>query len=93
MGMLVRVHIKICGRVQGVCFRHYCREMAEQLGLTGWVRNNEAGRVEVVSEGEEEKVLRLVEWCRRGPPYAHVVHCETTYDKATGEYDSFEIQF
>lgn len=91
--MLVRAHIKISGRVQGVCFRHYCRAQAEQLGLKGLVRNNFDGSVEAVAEGEEKAVRDFIAWCRRGPPSARVRSCEENIEEAKGEFDSFTIEF
>jgi len=85
--------LKISGRVQGVCFRHYCREQAENCGVKGFVRNNDDGSVEVVAEGGQEAVNRLIDWCRRGPPLASVSSCEENYEPAQGEFDSFTIGY
>jgi acylphosphatase len=89
--MSVRVHLKISGLVQGVCFRYYCREEAERLGLKGFVRNNADGTVEVVAEGGKEAAGSLAAWCRRGPPAARVTNCEEILESATGGFDSFRI--
>jgi acylphosphatase len=68
------IHIKIEGRVQGVYFRASAREVAEQLGLKGWVRNTEEGDVEAEVTGGEDNLRRFVDWCRQGPPRAVVSH-------------------
>lgn len=91
--MTVRVHLKVFGRVQGVCFRHYCREQAKKLGLKGFVRNNDDGSVETVAEGEENSVGDFIAWCRHGPPAAVVRTCEEKHEPATGAFDSFAIEF
>lgn len=91
--MLTRVHIIIRGLVQGVCFRYYCRDLAKQLGLKGFVRNNADGSVEAVAEGGEESIRSFIAWCRRGPPAASVRACEENYEPPTGEFDSFTIGF
>jgi len=91
--MLVRVHIIIRGLVQGVCFRHYCRQQAERLDLKGFVRNNADGSVEAVAEGEDESIKSFVAWCRRGPATARVKACEENYEALTGEFNSFTIGF
>ena len=67
-----RVHVWISGRVQGVGFRYSTCELAEQLGLGGWVRNLGDGRVEAVFEGPAAEVARAVAWCRHGPSGAWV---------------------
>ncbi|MFH1969713.1 MAG: acylphosphatase [Verrucomicrobiota bacterium] len=83
----------ISGRVQGVCFRHYCVQAARQYGLRGWVRNSDDGCVEVMAEGEEASLESFVCWCRRGPPAASVLTCRESYAKPTGEFDAFETAF
>lgn len=77
---MIRYRVLISGRVQGVAYRDSCRRMAEQHGVTGWVRNLPDGSVEAVFEGPSEDVRRLVDWSRRGPRFAKVadirVHAE-----------------
>ncbi|OYT41249.1 MAG: acylphosphatase [Candidatus Altiarchaeales archaeon ex4484_43] len=90
---IVRAHVYISGRVQGVFFRSNTRNMAEKLGLTGWVRNLPDGRVEAVFEGEESDVKEVIEWCHKGPTYASVSDVEVKFDKPTGEFDRFEIRY
>jgi acylphosphatase len=69
---VVRYRVLISGRVQGVFFRDTCRRLAEQHGVTGWVRNLPDGRVEAVFEGPPENVRRLVDWAHTGPRLAAV---------------------
>jgi len=66
------IHLQISGKVQGVYFRASAKEAAEQLGLTGWVKNSANGDVESVANGSEEKLAKFVEWCTMGPPGAKV---------------------
>ncbi len=87
----MRAHVWISGRVQGVFFRAHTKEVAEKLGLTGWVRNLPDGRVEAVFEGEEEAVKEAIEWCKRGPPLAKVERVEVRYEEPTGEFKDFRI--
>src|SRR3989304_3720452 len=61
-----RVHLRIHGRVQGVFFRASTMDKARELGLTGWVRNNPDGSVELVAEGCGEGVEKIVEWSHAG---------------------------
>ena len=91
--MQLRIHLQISGRVQGVCFRHYCRERAQQLGIKGLVRNKFDGSVEVIAEGEEKAVREFSAWCRHGPPAGKVRACEEKTEKPGGEFDSFAIGF
>ena len=67
-----RAHVFVSGRVQGVSFRDATRSQAEQLGLSGWVRNTQDGQVEAVFEGERDTVQQIIEWCKSGPSSADV---------------------
>lgn len=62
----------VSGRVQGVFFRAFARERAQQLGVTGYARNLPDGSVEVLACGEPEAVAQLREWLREGSPEARV---------------------
>jgi len=64
---LKRLHATVSGRVQGVGFRNFVQEEALKLDLTGWVRNTREGDVEVVVEGPEPALSRLMVALRRGP--------------------------
>ncbi|MHB8455103.1 MAG: acylphosphatase [Acidiferrobacterales bacterium] len=62
----------VSGRVQGVFFRAATRNEAQRLGLTGWVRNQDDGTVEVVACGAEQELGQLENWLWQGPPNARV---------------------
>jgi len=68
----MRVHLVVRGRVQGVGFRWFVREMAEDLRLAGWVRNRPDGAVEVTAEGPAVAIDRLRAALAEGPPGASV---------------------
>nr|VDC85101.1 unnamed protein product [Brassica oleracea] len=70
------VRMVIKGRVQGVCYRNWTVENAEQLGLKGWVRNRRDGSVEALFSGPTEAVEEMQQRCRRGPPAAMVTGLE-----------------
>jgi len=53
--------------------------MAASLGLTGWVRNTEDGRVELVACGEPARLAELETWLRQGPPHAKVMDVAVTH--------------
>jgi acylphosphatase len=78
----------ISGRVQGVWFRESMRIQAEEIGITGWVRNLNDGRVEAVICGPLDKIDVLIAWARKGPRLAHVVDVEIT--SAEGAFNLFE---
>jgi len=66
-------------------------DLARQLGVNGWVRNLPDGRVEAVFEGDREQVEAAVEFCRRGPPGAHVSALDVQWEEWKGEYRDFRI--
>ena len=87
-----RVRVYIDGLVQGVFFRGATRRAAADLNLTGWVRNMEDGRVEVVLEGEDSDVEKMIAWCKVGPPSAKVEKVTTTEEHYTGGFPDFSIK-
>jgi acylphosphatase len=88
----VRCRAVVSGRVQGVFYRDTCQRVASGLGVRGWVRNRPDGTVEVVAEGERSAVDALLDWCREGPPRAHVVGVAVTDEPLAGER-SFRVRY
>lgn len=89
---MLRMHLLVQGKVQGVWFRDSTRRQAETLGLGGWVRNLPDGSVEVLVEGPEEGVRTLVRWCRQGPPRARVMGVLETEEPWREEFSRFEVR-
>lgn len=89
--MKQRAHIFVSGRVQGVFFRDYTRRWAESLGLKGWVRNLNDGRVEAVAEGERENLEQLISNMRKGSPSSRVTKVEVAWEKYKEEFSDFRI--
>ena len=65
-------NIIISGKVQGVFYRQSTLEIANQLGIKGFVRNEPNGNVYIEAEGTEESLKKIIEWCKKGPPRAVV---------------------
>ena len=82
--------IIITGTVQGVFFRKFIQEKAEQLGLNGFIRNLDDGNVEVIIEGKDEAVNLMLDFCKQGPDHAEVRGIEHSEMKHQG-FDSFKI--
>ena len=89
----IRVRLKIQGRVQGVWFRDSTRSQAIGLGVFGWVKNCADGSVEVLAEGQEDKIRALISFCGKGPPHARVDHLKEMREEWSGEFNSFDIVF
>ena len=73
---MIRLYIRVSGRVQGVGFRWFTSMTAARLKLTGWVRNREDGDVEMEVQGDEGPVEDFVRAVSRGPRYAVVENME-----------------
>jgi acylphosphatase len=67
----------VSGRVQGVFYRATCVRKAQSLGLTGYARNLDDGRVEVLACGEENEVRQFVAWLWEGSPASKVTAVDT----------------
>jgi acylphosphatase len=87
-----RMHVIAGGVVQGVCFRYYAQRRAEELGVTGWVRNLPDSSVEAVVEGEDANVDRMVHWLRHGPPGAVVDEFNAREQPFKGEFSDFRVR-
>lgn len=89
----IRAHVIISGRVQGVFFRAETQRAAQNIGVTGWVRNRPEGTVEAVFEGPEEEVDRAVAWCHTGSPMARVTDVQMRRETYTGEFEAFDVTY
>ncbi len=89
--MTIARHVRVKGLVQGVFFRAWTREQAEELGVKGWVRNCPDERVEAHVEGDAAAVDQLIERMRRGPPAARVEDLRT-WDVEPLDLDGFEVR-
>ncbi len=86
----VSIELRISGKVQGVYYRASAKAKAEELGLSGWVKNEHNGDVLAVVEGPSVKVEEFIQWCQEGPRLAQVRHIE----KKPGplrHFDNFRI--
>jgi acylphosphatase len=91
---LVRAHLVVRGRVQGVFFRANMKRVADSNNVRGWVRNLPDGRsVEAVLEGRRGDVERVICWSLRGPTHARVSEVRVEFTEYRGEFDSFEIRY
>lgn len=79
-------HVTISGRVQGVGFRAWVKRTADDLGVSGWVRNLRDGSVEAVFSGPEAAVSAMIAACRDGPAWSSVrdVSVVNAQDSYTG---------
>lgn len=79
------------GTVQGVFFRAFVKENAERIGLVGFVRNLTGGDVEVLVEGEKDKIDRFAKVLAKGPEHAQIRHIQAEERKWSDQFSNFQI--
>lgn len=83
--------VRVTGKVRGVGFRFSTLRRAHELGVTGWVRNEDDGSVQAVLQGTADQIDQMLSWLHYGPPSARVDHVDVehlyTEDR---RYDSFQ---
>jgi len=89
----VKAHLFVEGRVQGVFYRAFTRNLASKLGLNGWARNLYDGRVEAVFEGSRELIEQAIQVCWKGPAGSSVRNIEIQWEESSGEFKGFEIRY
>ncbi|MFH2105589.1 MAG: acylphosphatase [Parcubacteria group bacterium] len=85
------VILKIKGKVQGVFFRVSAQKKAQELGLTGWIKNEADEAVVLEAEGKEQELQELINWCQAGPEYAKVDDMKIEWQTFTGKFKDFTI--
>lgn len=88
----VRLSARVSGVVQGVGFRFWTMGKAEELGLTGEVKNLDDGSVALVAEGPEAQVHGLLEWLNSGQTPGRVDRVEDTISAAEGIFRGFRAR-
>ncbi|MDH5764525.1 MAG: acylphosphatase [Gammaproteobacteria bacterium] len=86
-------HYRVYGRVQGVFYRASAQEQAEQLGLTGWVRNLPDGCVEAVACGSEQQLTSFENWLQQGSAMARVENLDIEAVTDPVYFNKFEVRY
>lgn len=90
---MIRFHILVSGRVQGVGYRYFCKEKASKTSCSGWVKNLPDGRVEAEVQGEESDILTLLSLLRKGPSFGYITDI-VKYEIPVEEMEkSFQIRY
>jgi acylphosphatase len=88
------LRIYVSGRVQGVGYRYYAKQSADQLDVKGWARNLPDGRVEVLAQFPDDQTEKqFIEMLEEGPGYGSVSGLEIIPEKRNEIFDSFQITF
>jgi acylphosphatase len=92
VSVFVARRFRVTGRVQGVGYRFFAETAARAEGVSGWVRNQYDGSVEVLAEGDAESLRRFEAALRRGPAHARVDRVEVDEDVPSGQPSGFRIR-
>lgn len=90
--MKKHLKIRVTGKVQGVWFRDSTKAVANQLGITGFVRNEPDGSVYIEAEGNPLEMRQFVEWCHEGPDRAKVEGVETVEQDRLEGFRDFVVR-
>jgi len=88
---LKRLEARIYGFVQGVGFRYFVERNAIILNITGFVKNLSDGSVEVVAEGEESSLIKLLDVLKRGNSFSHVENVDYVFTEPKGDLSGFGV--
>lgn len=88
-------HMKfiVYGEVQGVGFRYFTHQLADELGLIGWVKNHDDGTVEIRVEGKKSQLLEFRKKIEKGNHFSKITHLEEDELYYLGDYRHFEIRY
>jgi acylphosphatase len=84
------IRLTIKGKVQGVFYRATAKDIADELGIKGWVRNLPDRNVEITATATEDILQKYIDWCKLGPPKARVDDV-IVEELSTAEFNGFRI--
>lgn len=87
-----RITVRYEGRVQGVGFRYTAVSLAQELDLSGWVKNEFDGSVTLVAEGAEDQLMELLQAVRRSNLEKYITNELVRRSAATGEFKGFGVR-
>ena len=87
----MKKHLVITGKVQGVGFRYWIKNLAINHNINGWVKNKMSGDVEALIIGEEKDVRKLIKLCEIGPSSATIQNIQVNHYKHDYSKEGFNI--
>jgi acylphosphatase len=86
----IHLNITVKGKVQGVSYRFATKAVADQLGVRGYVKNEENGDVSIAAEADKHLLDMFLDWCNEGPEKAEVTSVES-HEGELKNYRNFEV--
>jgi acylphosphatase len=91
--MMVQYEITVSGRVQGVGYRYFAVQKANEMGITGWVKNSVDGGVIIVAQGIEEEIETFIDYLYIGPTRSRVVQISKVKFNTLSNFDNFSVKY
>ena len=90
---MTQYEISISGKVQGVGFRYFVQQKANEMGIKGWVKNTFDGGVLVFAQGIETELKTFIDFLYVGPPASRVDRITVNKIQVSGVFDNFSIKY
>ena len=90
---MIQFDITVSGRVQGVGFRYFALHKAQELGITGWVRNTVDSNVQIIAQGDETTLKTYVDYLRLGPTLSRVDKINIYRSGIVTVFDNFSVKY
>jgi len=93
---IVSVEFEVYGKVQGVYFTKYCRDLCTDMNIVGWVKNTKRGTIAGKMQGEKTNVEKMIAWLsKEGSPGCHIDRCQLSNLEylVKREFKNFAIRF
>ena len=91
--MKQRITVRYEGRVHGVGFRFTVVNLAQEMTVTGWVKNEFDGSVSMIAEGVEDQLMALLAAVQNSHLGRYITHEQMRRSAATGEFDRFGVRY
>jgi acylphosphatase len=92
--MIKKVKINVNGRVQGVGFRFFTYQQAQKLNLVGYVQNLDNGDVEIIAQGDNLQISKLIKWIENGGPASASISLVNIVElKLQNDLTSFNVRY
>lgn len=85
--------IKVTGRVQGVGFRYFTKQKANEHNIKGWVKNTSDGGVLIVAAGAPNDIETFIDYLKIGPPLSRVDNISKIKIVNRKDFHSFNVKF
>jgi acylphosphatase len=91
--MKVQYELNITGRVQGVGYRYFAALKANEMGITGWVKNAVDGSVIIVAQGIEEEIKTYIDYLYIGPTRSRVDQISKVKFNTLSDFNNFSVKY